>query len=53
MFSSKPGHVWILVVFDLVGQLRVFVSDRGGKDPFDKFRCCNMTVFVWYDVGCR
>ena len=51
--STSQGHCWILVVFDLFSWLRVILSGRGGKDPFDKFRCCNMTVFVWYDVGCR
>ena len=43
--SASRGHVWILVVFDLLGWLRVIVSGRGGKDPFDKFRFCNMTGF--------
>ena len=33
--SASQGHVWILVVFDLLGRLRVIVSGRVGRDPFD------------------
>ena len=51
--SASQGHSWILVAFDLLGRLRVIVSGRGGKDPFDTFIFCSMTGFVWYDVGCR
>ena len=33
-------------MFDLLGWLRVILSGRGGKDPFDKFRFCSMTGFL-------